>query len=94
MDYAISKPVTAKERIVSLDVLRGVAILGILLMNITSFGLPHAYSNPVNAGGAEGLNLLSWMVIQIGFEGTQRGLFSILFGAGIILFTNRPTLSR
>jgi uncharacterized protein len=77
------------DRIIALDFVRGAALFGILLMNITSFGLPHAYSNPVNAGGAEGLNLLSWMIIQIGFEGTQRGLFSMLFGAGVILFTSR-----
>ncbi len=79
----------ATDRIVALDFVRGAALFGILLMNITGFGLPHAYSNPMNAGGAEGANLLSWIVIQIGFEGTQRGLFSMLFGAGIILFTSR-----
>ena len=77
------------SRIVTLDFVRGVALFGILLMNITGFGLPHAYSNPVNAGGAEGANLLAWIIIQIGFEGTQRGLFSMLFGAGVILFTTR-----
>lgn len=77
------------DRIVALDFVRGAALFGILLMNITGFGLPHAYSNPMNAGGAEGANLLSWMIIQIGFEGTQRALFSMLFGAGIILFTSR-----
>ncbi len=77
------------DRIVPLDFVRGAALFGILLMNITGFGLPHAYGNPTNAGGAEGLNLLSWIIIQIGFEGTQRGLFSMLFGAGIILFTSR-----
>lgn len=77
------------SRIVTLDFVRGVALFGILLMNITGFGLPHAYSNPVNAGGAEGVNLLSWIIIQVGFEGTQRGLFSMLFGAGVILFTTR-----
>nr|WP_298897807.1 DUF418 domain-containing protein [uncultured Altererythrobacter sp.] len=77
------------SRIVTLDFVRGVALFGILLMNITGFGLPHAYSNPVNAGGAEGANLLSWIIIQVGFEGTQRGLFSMLFGAGVILFTTR-----
>ncbi|MDZ4276708.1 MAG: hypothetical protein U0995_11750, partial [Erythrobacter sp.] len=72
----------ATDRIVALDFVRGAALFGILLMNITGFGLPHAYGNPTNAGGAEGLNLLSWVIIQIGFEGTQRGLFSMLFGAG------------
>ncbi len=79
----------SRERIVALDFVRGAALFGILLMNITGFGLPHAYGNPVNAGGAEGANLWSWIIIQIGFEGTQRGLFSMLFGAGVILFTSR-----
>jgi len=78
-----------RERIVALDFVRGAALFGILLMNITGFGLPSAYSNPLNAGGAEGANLWSWIVIQVFFEGTQRGLFSMLFGAGVILFTSR-----
>lgn len=77
------------DRIVALDFVRGAALFGILLMNITGFGLPHAYGNPINAGGAEGINLLSWIIIVVGFEGTQRALFSMLFGAGIILFTSR-----
>ena len=77
------------NRIVALDFVRGAALFGILLMNITGFGLPHAYNNPVNYGGAEGANLMAWQIIQIGFEGTQRGLFSMLFGAGIVLFTSR-----
>ncbi|WP_296722539.1 DUF418 domain-containing protein [Erythrobacter sp.] len=77
------------DRIVALDFVRGAALFGILLMNISGFGLPHAYGNPTNAGGAEGINLLSWIIIVVGFEGTQRALFSMLFGAGIILFTSR-----
>ena len=77
------------DRIVALDFVRGAALFGILLMNISLFGLPHAYSNPTNAGGAEGLNLLAWIIMMVGFEGTQRALFSMLFGAGIILFTSR-----
>ena len=58
-------------------------------MNITGFGLPDAYTNPVNAGGATGANLWAWIVAQIGFEGTQRALFSMLFGASVILLTSR-----
>ncbi len=85
----VPQPAAADDRIAALDFVRGAALFGILLMNITGFGLPHAYGNPTNAGGAEGLNLLSWIIIQIGFEGTQRALFSMLFGAGIILFTSR-----
>lgn len=77
------------QRIEALDVVRGVALFGILLMNITGFGLVHAYSNPVNDGGATGANLWSWIVTQMFFEGTQRGLFSLLFGASVILLTSR-----
>ncbi|MGE0178912.1 MAG: DUF418 domain-containing protein [Sphingomonas sp.] len=77
------------ERIEVLDFVRGVALFGILLLNITAFGLPEAYLNPQNAGGATGVNLLVWIVTQIGFEGTQRALFSMLFGASIILFMAR-----
>ena len=75
----------AARRIEALDFVRGVALCGILLMNITGFGLPDAYANPVNAGGATGANLWAWIVTEIGFEGTQRALFSMLFGASAIL---------
>jgi uncharacterized protein len=79
----------ATRRIEALDVLRGFALCGILLMNITGFGLPDAYTNPQNAGGATGFNLTTWVITEIGFEGTQRALFSMLFGASVILFTAR-----
>ena len=77
------------DRIEALDFVRGVALFGILLMNIVGFGLPDAYYNPQNSGGAEGPNLLAWIVTQVGFEGTQRALFSMLFGASTILFLAR-----
>ena len=79
----------AAQRIEALDFVRGVALCGILLMNITGFGLPQAYSNPTAAGGATGANLWAWIITQIGFEGTQRALFSMLFGASAILLTSR-----
>lgn len=82
-----ARPTT--DRIEALDFVRGVALFGILLMNITGAGLPDAYTDPTNWGGATGADLWAWIVIQIGFEGTQRGLFSMLFGAGLLLFTSR-----
>lgn len=77
------------QRIEALDFVRGAALFGILLMNIVGMGLPHAYSDPTVYGGAEGSNLWAWIITQIGFEGTQRALFSMLFGAGVILLTSK-----
>lgn len=82
-------PVRAEERIASLDTLRGFALLGILLMNIVGFGLHSAYDNPLVAGGAEGPNLAAWVLMHILAEGKMRCLFSMVFGAGVILLTSR-----
>jgi uncharacterized protein len=84
-----SGPVTSADRISSLDVIRGVALFGILLLNVVSFSLPLAYENPNIYGGADGLNLFAWQVNALLFEGTMRGLFSVLFGAGVVLMTSR-----
>ena len=87
---ATAAPVTKAARIDSLDILRGVAVFGILMMNITAFGLlGQAYDNPLADGGATGWNLIAYKVINVGFEGTMRGIFSLLFGAGIVLLTER-----
>jgi uncharacterized protein len=77
------------NRIEALDFVRGIALFGILYMNILLFALPYAYTNPANAGGATGANLWVWAFGEIFVEGTQRGLFSILFGASTILLTAR-----
>ena len=83
-------PVTEQERIQSLDTIRGVALFGILLLNITGFGMPFtAYGDPSTYGGSTGIDLGTWVTTEMLFEGTQRALFSILFGAGIILLTSR-----
>jgi uncharacterized protein len=82
-----ARPVAGTERISALDFARGVALFGILLMNITAFGLPRAYDDPTVYGGATGADLWSWITTSMLFEGTQRGLFSLLFGAGLVLMT-------
>jgi uncharacterized protein len=58
-------------------------------MNIVGFGLPAAYDDPTNSGGATGINLWIWIVMHILAEGKMRCLFSMVFGAGIILLTSR-----
>ena len=83
-------PVLGVERIAAMDVLRGVAVLGILLMNITGFAWPFAASfNPTVGGGTTGLNLWVWGVNTVLFEGKMRAIFSMLFGAGMLVLTSR-----
>ena len=85
-----SQPTTEAGRIESLDVLRGFALLGILLLNIIGFGmLSPSYSNPgFDLAGASAINVSSWIVVELFAEGAMRCLFSILFGAGVVLFTD------
>jgi len=81
------------NRIESLDVLRGFALLGILLINILAFGLssaifldPGSYLSPLG-----GIDSMVWAFIELTSEGAMRTLFSILFGAGIVLFVTGST---
>jgi uncharacterized protein len=84
------KPISTAERIASVDVLRGFAVLGILWMNIITFGLPYwAYENPTVYGGATGVNLAAWLWSAVLVEGKMRAIFSMLFGASLILITCR-----
>jgi uncharacterized protein len=84
-------PVGKKNRIQSIDTLRGVALFGILIMNIIGFALPFgSYYNPIVDANLEGLNLTAYMTMDIFFEGSMRAIFSMLFGAGVILFTSKP----
>ncbi len=63
-------PVTLSERISAVDSLRGVAVLGILLLNIPVFGFPlPAVNDPSVYGGAEGANLIVWVVNNLFIEG-------------------------
>lgn len=84
-----SAPTRRAERIGMLDTTRGIAVLGILLMNIVGFGLPEAYEDPTNWGGHAGADLAAWRITSLFFEGTMRGLFTLLFGAGALLFLQR-----
>jgi len=87
---ATAGPVTGAERIASLDIIRGVSILGILVMNIYAFAMPFsAYSNPLLMGGTDVLNLGTWFVTHILFDQKFLSVFALLFGAGIILMTDR-----
>jgi uncharacterized protein len=82
-------PVTAKERIASLDVLRGVALLGILPMNIQAFSMiSAAYLNPTAYGDFHGANYWVWYFCHLLADEKFMTIFSMLFGAGIFLMTS------
>lgn len=86
-----SSPITGKARIQSIDTLRGVALLGILLMNIVAFANPFAaYLIPTVDGADSGINLATFMTMDIFVEGSMRAIFSMLFGAGMLIFLNKP----
>ncbi|WP_294395202.1 DUF418 domain-containing protein [uncultured Sphingomonas sp.] len=80
---------TAPSRIVAIDVIRGLAVLGILVMNIVSMGMPdYAYVDPHYYGGADGANLAAWMLAYVFADGKMRALFSMLFGASLLIVTD------
>ena len=85
-------PVTGLRRIETLDVIRGVAVMGILIMNIVAFAMPQAaYMNPAAYGGNSGADLAVWAFNFVAVDGKMRGLFSFLFGASTLLVIDLAT---
>lgn len=94
-------PVPAQDRIESIDVLRGFALLGILLMNIQSFAMVEAaYFDPSQFGDLTGINWWVWALSHALADMKFMALFSMLFGAGIVLVSEarqargHPTLGH
>ncbi len=78
------------QRMEELDVLRGFAVLGILVMNIQVFAMPMAaYLNPTVWGSLSGADGVVWYLGHLLTDQKMMTLFSMLFGAGIVLFTDR-----
>jgi uncharacterized protein len=81
---------TDAGRHISIDAVRGFAVLGILLMNIVGMGLPaFAYVDPTYAGGSTGADLWTWAVNNVLTDGKMRALFTMLFGASAVLIAQR-----
>ncbi|MFZ5831421.1 MAG: DUF418 domain-containing protein [Planctomycetota bacterium] len=84
------QPVHPDERFEAVDVLRGFALLGILAMNIVAFAWPFpGYENPHFSGGDTAPNVVAWMINSLLFSGKMMTLFSMLFGAGLVLMGDR-----
>jgi uncharacterized protein len=82
------RPVEKADRIQTVDLIRGFALLGILLMNIPGFGgVDGMMFLKILNGPHTTKDYYTVMAIFTFFDGTMRGLFSMIFGAGMILFT-------
>ncbi len=87
---ATLKPVEETQRISSVDILRGFALLGILVINIDVFALPEAISfNPSIGGGFTGINQWVWRISSVLCLEKMMAIFSMLFGAGVVLMDRR-----
>lgn len=83
-------PVSAAERLLSLDALRGIAVMGILVMNVYAFAMPlAAYYNPLVMGGSDALNLGVWFLTHLFFDQKFMSIFSMLYGAGLVMMMSR-----
>lgn len=84
-------PVERGDRLIALDLIRGLAVLGILLANVTGFAHVDLayYWPPAMPGGSNAADRLIWLAQFVLVDGKFRGLFTILFGAGLVLFTDK-----
>ena len=86
----MNAPTQDSERIVSIDVLRGFALLGILVMNIQGFAMiGTAYLNPTAVGSFEDGEYLVWVLSHLFADQKFMTIFSLLFGAGIVMMADR-----
>jgi len=85
-----ASPVADSHRIATLDVIRGVALMGILVVNMEFFALPMSvYFNPASWGGFEGFSKTYYIIESTVFFNKMMSIFSMLFGAGIALMFHR-----
>lgn len=81
------------QRIASMDLLRGLAILGILFMNIVAFAAPEpAYMSPAWVGEPSLSDKIAYSFQYIFANSRFYSLFCLLFGAGLVMFWQRAEL--
>lgn len=86
----ILTPIEPSKRVASLDILRGIAVLGIVIMNIQSFAMPSvAYNNPTAYENLSGNDLWVWLISHIFADQKFMAIFSMMFGASIIMLSQK-----
>ncbi len=83
---------SAQTRLEALDVLRGVAVLGMLLVNIALFGLESQAQSSPALSFSHALDPWLWSLVELLAAGSMRALFCLLFGASLLLMTLRPAV--
>jgi len=77
-------------RIVTLDVIRGIAVMGIFAVNVIGMSMiDAAYLNPTAPRGWDIADVSLWLVNYVLIDGKMRSLFSMLFGASMLLVIER-----
>ena len=99
MPQAAPTPLTARgaasdcrpdKRVVALDALRGLAVIGIIPMNVLVFAMPAAaYVNPRAWGGTGTAEIALWALVFLLIEDKFRNLFAMMFGAGVTILISR-----
>jgi uncharacterized protein len=88
-------PVVRHERLESLDVLRGFALLGILAMNVRAMAAPFgAYMYPYALFDYDGASRAAYIFTSVVYDLKMMGLFAMLFGAGVLLYDAKSTAGR
>jgi uncharacterized protein len=81
---------TTSERILTLDVIRGIAVMGIFSVNVVGMGMiEQAYFYPPDYGFESVGDRVMWALNSIFVDGRFRALFSILFGASLTVVVER-----
>ncbi len=89
---ALTAAPSPTQRITALDALRGLAVIGIVPMNVIAFSMPaNAYLNPRVWGGTDALEVALWSISFVLVEDKFRALFAMMFGAGIAILLGKKS---
>lgn len=74
---------TSPQRIAEIDIVRGFALFGVLLVNILAFAYPSQYFAPARTPGVGALNVSVEILVRVVAEGSFVTMFAFLFGLGM-----------